>query len=76
MDFMAHPEEALHWSSQVFPAENDFYTMATSYVLNNMGIKLPIDDKLMETLWFTTNIRNPSHPGETFSKGPFFCQRK
>ena len=31
-DFMAHPEEALHWGSEVFPSENDFQMMAKSYL--------------------------------------------
>ena len=28
MDFMSHPEEALHWGSEVFPSESDFQMMA------------------------------------------------
>ena len=52
-DFMAHPEEALHWGSEVFPSESDFQLMVKSYLKNNMGIKLPEDNTdLMKTLWF------------------------
>lgn len=61
MDFMAHPEEALHWGSQVFPSEQDFLMMAKSYLINNMGIKLPQDTNIMETLWFVNGEAKP-HP--------------
>ena len=63
MDFMAHPEEALHWGSQVFPSEQDFLMMAKSYLINNMGIKLPQDTNIMETLWFVNGEAKP-HPGK------------
>ena len=43
MDFMAHPEEALHWGSEVFPSKSDFEAMVRSYLVNNMGIKLTKD---------------------------------
>ena len=35
-DFMAHPEEALHWGSEVFPSENDFQMMAKSYLRSGL----------------------------------------
>lgn len=52
MDYMAHPEEALHWGSQVFPSKSDFDMMVRSYLEHNMGIKLHKDADIMETLWF------------------------
>ena len=62
MDFLAHPEEALHWGSEVFPSEADFQLMVKSYLLNNMGIKLPDETNLMKALWF--DDQNPgTHPG-------------
>ena len=39
-DFMAHPEEALHWGSEVFPSENDFQMMAKSYLRSGFFYKI------------------------------------
>ena len=39
-DFMAHPEEALHWGSEVFPSENDFQIMAKSYLRSGFFYKI------------------------------------
>ena len=39
-DFMAHPEEALHWGSEVFPSENDFQMMAKSYLRSRFFYKI------------------------------------
>jgi len=64
MDFMSHPEEALHWGSEVFPSENDFQMMVQSYLSNNMGIQLPKNANLMDTLWFKSKDEPnlPQHP--------------
>ena len=66
MDFMAHPEEALHWGSEVFPSESDFQIMAKSYLSNNMGLHLQSANNLMETLWFSSedDAKLPYHPGK------------
>ena len=64
MDFMAHPEEALHWGSAVFPSKSDFEAMVRSYLVNNMGIKLPDDTNLMESLWFPDKLVDQTHPGK------------
>ena len=39
-DFMAHPEEALHWGSEVFPSEKDFQMMAKSYLRSGFSYKI------------------------------------
>ena len=39
-DFMAHPEEALHWGSEVFPSEKDFQMMAKSYLRSGFFYKI------------------------------------
>ena len=64
-DFMAHPEEALHWGSQVFPSEQDFQLMTRSYLINNMGTNLLKDENLMDLLWFPPNgpTNFVNHPG-------------
>jgi len=63
MDFMEHPEEALHWSNQVFPSTNDFQMMVKSYLQHNMGLHLPENTNLMEKLWFTKELSsNALHP--------------
>ena len=64
MDFMAHPEEALHWGSEVFPSKSDFEAMVRSYLVNNMGIKLTKDANLMESLWFPDQSADQTHPGK------------
>jgi len=56
LDFMSHPEEALHWSNHVFPSPNDFQLMVLSYLRNNMGLNLPENTNLMEKLWFTEDL--------------------
>ena len=66
MDFMAHPEEALHWGSQVFPSKSEFEAMVRSYLVNNMGIKLTKDANLMESLWFPDQSADQTHPGKPF----------
>ena len=58
---MAHPEEALHWGSEVFPSESDFQMMVLSYLSNNMGVKLAKDTNLMDTLWFKTDPLSKNH---------------
>ena len=39
IDFMEHPEEALHWSNQVFPSTNDFQMMVKVGVNSNFRQK-------------------------------------